>query len=98
MERSIFTLEGKVIVVVGAASGIGEAVALGAAREGAAFVACLDLNAAGAKAVAGRIHSLGGSAGAGALDVADADPVNACLDDLAGMHGRFDVLVCTPSI
>jgi NAD(P)-dependent dehydrogenase (short-subunit alcohol dehydrogenase family) len=95
---SIFTLEGKVIVVAGAASGIGEAVALGAAREGAAFVACLDLNEAGAKAVAGRIQSLGGRAGAGALDVADADAVNACFEDLVRVHGRFDGLVCTPSI
>jgi NAD(P)-dependent dehydrogenase (short-subunit alcohol dehydrogenase family) len=98
MPSSIFTLEGKVIVVVGAASGIGEAVALGAATEGAAFVACLDLNEAGAKRVAGRIQSQGGSAAAGRLDVTDADAVSTCFDGLAKVHGRFDGLVSTPSI
>jgi NAD(P)-dependent dehydrogenase (short-subunit alcohol dehydrogenase family) len=98
MASNIFTLKGKIIVVVGAASGIGEAVALGAAKQDAAFVACLDLNEAGAKAVAGRIQSQGGSAGAGLLDIADADAVTRCFDRLAQVHGRFDGLVCTPSI
>jgi NAD(P)-dependent dehydrogenase (short-subunit alcohol dehydrogenase family) len=98
MPSRIFTLEGKVIVVVGAASGIGEAVAIGAAQEDAAFVACLDLNEAGAKAVAGRIQSQGGRAGAGRLDIADADAVTACFDGLVHAHGRLDGLVCTPSI
>jgi NAD(P)-dependent dehydrogenase (short-subunit alcohol dehydrogenase family) len=98
MPSNIFTLQDKVIVVVGAASGIGEAVALGAAIEDAAFVACLDLNEAGAKAVAGRILSQGGKAGAGVLDIADPEAVTACFERLAQVHGRFDGLVCTPSI
>ena len=98
MASEIFTLERKVIVVVGAASGIGEAVALGAANQKAAFVACLDLNEAGAKSVAERIRSEGGKAGGGLLDIADADAVTACFEGLAKEHGRFDGLVCTPSI
>ena len=35
----MFTLKGKIIAVIGAGSGIGEAVALGAAAQGAAYVA-----------------------------------------------------------
>ena len=42
MASDIFTLSGKVVAVVGAGSGIGEAIALGAAAQGASFVACLD--------------------------------------------------------
>jgi NAD(P)-dependent dehydrogenase (short-subunit alcohol dehydrogenase family) len=98
MSSEIFTLEGKVIVVVGAASGIGEAVALGAAKQKAAFVACLDLNEAGAKAVAEQIRGEGGKAGGGLLDIADPDAVTASFEALAKEHGRFDGLVCTPSI
>ena len=42
MAHDIFSLAGKIIAVVGAGSGIGEAIALGAADQGAAYVACLD--------------------------------------------------------
>ena len=97
MAHDLFSLAGKVIAVVGAGSGIGEAIALGAADQGAAFVACLDVNEAGATAVAGRIAALGGSAGAAVIDIADADGTRACLDRLAATHG-LDGLVCTPSI
>jgi NAD(P)-dependent dehydrogenase (short-subunit alcohol dehydrogenase family) len=96
--HDIFSLKGKVIAVVGAGSGIGEAIALGAADQGAAFVACLDVNEAGAAAVAGRITAQGGKAGAAAIDIADADGTRACLDALAATHGALDGLVCTPAI
>ena len=95
---NIFSLDKKVIAVVGAGSGIGEAIALGAAEQGAAFVACLDLNGAAAAAVAGRIVASGGHAGAAAVDIADADGTRACLDRLAGEQGSLDGLVCTPAI
>ena len=48
--RSIFNLDGKAALVVGAASGIGEASALGLAAHGAS-VYCADLNGQGAIAV-----------------------------------------------
>ena len=98
MAHDIFSLQGKVIAVVGAASGIGEAIALGAADQGAAFVACLDVNQVGAASVAGRIVTQGGKAGSAAIDIADADATAACLDTLAAAHGALDGLVCTPAI
>ena len=94
----IFSLSGKVIAVIGAGSGIGEAIALGAASQGAAYVACLDMNEAGAAATAAQIVAKGGKAGVGAMDIADTDGTRACLDRLAATHGSLDGLVCTPAI
>jgi NAD(P)-dependent dehydrogenase (short-subunit alcohol dehydrogenase family) len=96
--HDIFSLAGKVIAVIVAGSGIGEAIALGAADQGAAYVACLDLNEAGAAATAAQIQGRGGNAGALVMDIADADATRACLDRLAAAHGALDGLVCTPSI
>ena len=48
-----FRLDGKVAAVIGAASGIGEAVAQGCARQGA-IVACYDMDGPRAAKVAGR--------------------------------------------
>jgi len=56
-----FRLDGRVAAVVGAASGIGRAVAIACARQGAR-VACLDQNADGASAVAGQITADAGLA------------------------------------
>jgi len=93
-----FSLEGKVIAVVGAGSGIGEAIAIGAADQGASYVACLDVNEAGAAATAARIAGTGAKAGASAIDIADAEGTRACLEQVAAAHGLLDGLVCTPSI
>jgi NAD(P)-dependent dehydrogenase (short-subunit alcohol dehydrogenase family) len=98
MATDLFNLKGKVIAVVGAGSGIGEAVALGAANQGAAFVACLDLNEAAANAVAARIEREGGKARGGPLDIANADRVTASFEEIAKAQGSFDGLVCTPAI
>ena len=98
MAQDIFSLKGKIIAVVGAGSGIGEAIALGAADQGAALVACLDVNEAGATAVADRIAAQGGAAAAAVIDIADAERTRECLDGLAAAHGSLDGLVCTPSI
>jgi NAD(P)-dependent dehydrogenase (short-subunit alcohol dehydrogenase family) len=98
MASDMFTLSGKVVAVVGAGSGIGEAIALGAASQGASFVACLDLNEAAATKVAGTIKAQGGQAAAGVVDIANSEAVSACFEALAQAHGRLDGVVCTPSI
>ena len=93
----IFGLDGKVAAIVGAASGIGEAVALGCARHGAT-VHCLDVNADGAARVAQAATVDGPSAHAASLDIRDADAVDAALEAIVGSSGRLDIAVCTPSI
>jgi NAD(P)-dependent dehydrogenase (short-subunit alcohol dehydrogenase family) len=92
--ESLFDLRGKVVAVVGAGSGIGEAVALLAARLGGR-VSLLDLQEDKARAVAVRA---GGDAEAVGLDVADAAAVDKAFDDLVRRRGGLDVVISTPSI
>jgi NAD(P)-dependent dehydrogenase (short-subunit alcohol dehydrogenase family) len=90
-------LKGRVAAVVGAGSGIGEAVARGAGALGAK-VACLDVDAGRAEAAAAAIRKQGGDASSGAVDVRDAGSVGSCFDDLKRDQGSLDIVICTPSI
>ena len=94
----LFRLDNAVVAVIGAGSGIGEAVAIGAAAQGAKFVACLDVNNEAATRVAAAIAKEGGNGRAMVVDIADEDAVEASLDAVAGEGGRLDGLVCTPAI
>jgi NAD(P)-dependent dehydrogenase (short-subunit alcohol dehydrogenase family) len=91
---TLFRLDGKVAAVIGGGSGIGEAVAIGAADQGATVVV-LDANAEAAKRVAA---SIGGKAHAAVLDIRDAAAVSAGFDVIARDRGRLDIVICTPSI
>lgn len=93
-DANLFSLETKVAAIIGAGSGIGEAVALGAARQGARVV-CLDVDGAAAARVATAIGA-GGSAAA--VDIRDARAVDEALRSIVRAHGRLDIVVCTPSI
>jgi NAD(P)-dependent dehydrogenase (short-subunit alcohol dehydrogenase family) len=92
----LFDLTGKTIAVIGAASGIGEAVALGCARQGAR-VAALDVNEDAVKRVAERAVAEGAACEAGRIDIRDGAEVDRVFDDLKARHG-LDVVMCTPSI
>src|SRR5262245_52752664 len=79
-------LEGRVIVVTGAAGGIGAACARGMAAEGARLVLA-DLDAAAAERLA---HELGGVAVT--VDVTRRTDVERMLDGAVARWGRIDVL------
>jgi NAD(P)-dependent dehydrogenase (short-subunit alcohol dehydrogenase family) len=93
-DHGLFSLNGKTAAIIGAGSGIGEAVALGAARQGAA-VACLDSHDAAAQSVAAKI---GGGTIAATVDIRDAQGVADAFDAIVRARGRLDIVVCTPSI
>ncbi|MGH9384982.1 MAG: SDR family NAD(P)-dependent oxidoreductase [Vicinamibacterales bacterium] len=93
----MFRLDGKTIAVIGAGSGIGEAVAIGAAKQGGR-VCCLDVNAKTAAATAATINAAGGSARPGPIDVTNETSVRDALVEAASTHGRLDGVVCTPAI
>lgn len=93
----MFRLDGKVVAIIGAGSGIGAACAVAAARQGATIV-CLDVNGEHASATAARITSDGGKAQAKTVDIVDAAGTDTVLQSVLAAFGRLDGLVCTPSI
>ena len=80
-------------LVTGAASGIGRATAVAAAREGAQLF-LTDINAAGLEQVAGEIRASGGRVGlAKALDISSIDAVRTLALEIHAAHGSLDVLM-----
>jgi len=90
-EDRVGLLENKVAIVTGAGSGIGEASAHRFAAEGAAVVA-VDIRAGKAAEVAEAIVAAGGHAISLAANVAEADDVEAMVDETVKRLGGLDVL------
>jgi 3-oxoacyl-[acyl-carrier protein] reductase len=86
------SVSGKVVLVTGAASGMGRATAHVFAREGAK-VAVTDVRAADAEAVAEAVRGEGGEAMAWALDVGDAAVIARVIPEIAERFGGLDILV-----
>ena len=90
-------LTGKVAVVIGGGGGIGAAIAVLFAQEGA-DVAVLDRNEQSATAVAEQCRSSGRRATALAVDVTDGAAVRAAMDRVVDELGGIDVLVNSAGI
>ena len=84
--------EGRVVLVTGAAGGIGRAAAVQFAAQGAEHVVAADLNAEGAQETADSINSLNPQPGASAaaVDVTDEAAVSAMIERIVARHGRLD--------
>jgi NAD(P)-dependent dehydrogenase (short-subunit alcohol dehydrogenase family) len=85
-------LEGHIAAVTGAGSGIGRAIALSYAREGAR-VALLDINAEGAAETQKEIAGAGGKAWSFRLDVTDREACRTVAAEIGEKIGRVSVLV-----
>ncbi len=85
-------LENQIAVVTGAGRGIGRAIALKFAAEGADIV-CISRTAENSARVADEVRVLGRKAWAQAVDVADAKAVADCGERILGETGRVDILV-----
>tara|TARA_Y100001970_G_scaffold88168_1_gene111333 strand:- start:3780 stop:4589 length:810 start_codon:yes stop_codon:yes gene_type:complete len=85
-------LENKVVLVTGAGSGIGQALAVRFAAQGAQ-VAVNDVDPASASSTAQQIDDLGGSALATPGDVSDSAEVDAMFDIAESGFGNVQILV-----
>ena len=85
-------LKDQLAVVTGAASGIGQAIAAGFAREGARVV-LLDINENGAAETARQIRDAGGVASSFALDVTSREDCNAVAKKIGTELGQVSILV-----
>lgn len=85
-------LENKVAVVTGAGRGIGRAIAMRLAEEGARVVVS-DIEESFAESVTRRITESGGQAVAMAVNVTDRDQVDPMFDQVAEQFGEIHILV-----
>lgn len=85
-------LQGKRVVVTGAAGGLGRAFALAFAAEGAVVLAC-DVNLKGCEDSVAEIMAKGGQGFAALVDVTDAASCRALADTASAAMGGVDVLV-----
>src|SRR5580765_2097003 len=88
----MFDLTGKIALVTGAASGIGEAIAFTFAGQGA-FVYVADIDEAGGQRVTSEIETDGGRAAFVKLDVVEQKDCLNAVDVVYAEHGQLDILV-----
>lgn len=85
-------LEGKVAIVTGASRGIGRAIAIKFAREGASLVVTAT-TLENARKIAAEVEALGQKTLALAVDVADPAAVEAMFASVVETFGKVDILV-----
>lgn len=90
--NTLFDLTGKTALVTGAARGLGKAIALGLARQGA-DVAVADWNGDGAAETAGEVRKLGKRSAGFACDVSQEAAVRKLVEDVIAELGGIDILV-----
>jgi NAD(P)-dependent dehydrogenase (short-subunit alcohol dehydrogenase family) len=90
-------LAGKVAIVTGAATGLGEAIARMFADEGA-HVVIADLNQARARSTADAIQAVGGEAMAIKVDVRSPDSVRALVEKSVQRYGHLDAIIANAGV
>ncbi len=81
----------KVVVVTGAASGIGAAICRRFAREGA-IIGLLDMNEKSVQAEADKLRAIGVGAVGIRCDIVNEDECTSAMKDILDLYGGIDVL------
>ncbi len=87
------TLDQKIVLVTGASSGIGKAIAIGCARAGADLAITYRSNRAGAAETVDAIRSLGRRVELLRADVSRQEDITALVAELRSRFGRVDVWI-----
>src|SRR5690349_7578508 len=85
-------LKGKIAVVTGAGSGLGEAIAIGFAKSGATVVLA-DVDVGGAERALGEIKQAGGQGQVVKTDVSKPDAARLLVERTVQAYGRLDIAV-----
>lgn len=85
------SVDGKRVLITGAAQGIGEAIARRLAQDGAS-VCVADIDGGGAEQVAASINQAGGQAMATSGDVARREDIRRMIDECVDAFGGLDVM------
>ena len=93
----LFRLDGRVALVVGGGSGIGQAGAQALAAFGARC-AVADVNSDNVRQTVASIREAGGIADAFDVDVRDTASVDRLVADVLATHARIDILLAMPAI
>jgi 3-oxoacyl-[acyl-carrier protein] reductase len=92
------SLDGLSAIVTGASRGIGRAIALELAHEGALVVVNYSKHREDAELLVSDIHSSNGKAEAFCADVSAEADVRKLVEFAIAQHGRLDILVCNAGI
>jgi NAD(P)-dependent dehydrogenase (short-subunit alcohol dehydrogenase family) len=90
--KKLFSLEGKVIMMTGAAGGIGLSLSKGMAGLGAIMCNC-DISEKGLKSLTDEIAAEGGKSKAFVMDVTNRDNIRSVVESIVNEYGKIDVLV-----
>ncbi|MDO4260735.1 MAG: SDR family oxidoreductase [Eubacteriales bacterium] len=90
--NKLFSLEGKTIVMTGAAGAIGSVLSKGMASVGGKMVLC-DVNRSGLDPLAEEIRQEGGEAIVFPLNLLHTEEIQPCVDSIVQECGKIDVLV-----
>lgn len=94
--KKLFDLSGRIALVVGGGSGIGQASAQALAAHGARCVVA-DVSLAGAQETCALIEGAGGQAEPAEVDVVSTADVDTLVERTVARHGRIDILLATPA-